>query len=70
MLVYAKQTLGATLQLAGFLVVVFSLATAMVIGLDQIFLGFQTFILSWAGLLATLIMATLYVFARRKLTRV
>lgn len=62
---YARKTFVASLKIAGFLTLVLSVATLLVVGMDRLFGGFQAFILGWTGLGLSVVAATLYVTARK-----
>ena len=66
---YARQTFLATAMVAALLVLVLGLAGILVIGIDQVSAGFQSFILSWAGIGFTLVAATAYVMLRKVVFR-
>jgi len=62
---YAQKTFVASAQIAGPLALVLGIATLVVLGMDLLSEGFQTFILTWAGLGGSVVAASLYVFVRR-----
>ena len=62
---YAQTTFVASAKLAAFLAVVLGVATLLVLGFERVFEGFQSFILGWAGIGASLVFASLYVALRR-----
>lgn len=64
---YAQTTFLSTLKLAGLLIIVIGIATAVVVILDYAFNGFQKFILSWRGIGFSVIFASLYFTVRRSL---
>lgn len=66
---YAGHTCIAALKLAACLAAVLGAATIVVVGLEQLFQGFQSFVLSWAGIAACAVSATLYWTMRREMSR-
>ena len=65
MRVYARRTFIASVQLTGLLVILLCVAALLVLGLDQLSNGFQSFILSWSGIGSSIAVAGLYVAGRR-----
>ncbi len=63
---YARRTFTGTLKLAGLLVLLFGIASAVILLFGLLVPGFPAFILSWTGLTATLVIASLYAVIRRK----
>ncbi len=66
---YAKATFKATINLATLLIIVLVFAAILVIGLDQISSGFQSFVLDWKGLGLTVVVAALYIPIRKAIFR-
>ncbi|MGG7567369.1 sulfotransferase [Rhodovulum sp. DZ06] len=64
---YARATFAATGRLALLLGLIFAAAYALVLLFDAVSGGFEAFLLSWTGIIATLVLATGYAVARRKL---
>ncbi|RVU34034.1 hypothetical protein EOI86_23220 [Hwanghaeella grinnelliae] len=65
MAAYAQRTFGASLKIAFLLAVVLSIAGLLVVGFDWVFSGFQSFILTWIGIAASVVAASLYVWVRK-----
>ena len=62
---YAQTTFLSTLKLAGLLITVFCVAVSVVLFFNQLLDGFQVFILSWRGIVCSIVFASLYVKVRR-----
>jgi hypothetical protein len=67
MLAYSGRMFRASMRLAGILIVLFGIAALIVWGFDAISGGFFHFMLSWQGILATLVLASLYFVARKRI---
>lgn len=67
---YARRTFMASLTLAGLLLAIAALATVLIVAFEQVSAGFGSFVLSWTGLIASVLAATLYVAVRRKVLHV
>jgi len=65
---YARRTFIASAQLTGLLVIAFGTAALLVLGLDRLSNGFQSFILSWTGIFGSIAAAGLYVAGRRRVS--
>lgn len=65
LLVYAGRIFGATLRLVAMLVLVAGLALGAIYLLDALAPGFADFMMGWAGLIFTLVFATLYYLIRK-----
>lgn len=64
---YAQTTFLSTLKLAGLLITVFCVAVSVVLFFNQLLDGFQVFILSWRGIVCSIVFASLYVKVRRSI---
>ncbi len=62
---YARTTFISSIKLAGLLVVLLGIATAVVAAFDQVSGGFQSFILGWLGIAFSVVFASLYFVARK-----
>lgn len=65
MLAYAGKTFVASMKVAGLLGLVLGIAAVLVIGIGLLLDGFQAFVLSWTGLGLSIIVASLYLVARK-----
>ena len=63
---YARMTFVSSIKLAAVLVVVLLVAATLVVAFDLAFGGFQDFILGWRGIGFSVVFATVYFVARRK----
>ncbi|MEM7025993.1 MAG: hypothetical protein AAF637_25940 [Pseudomonadota bacterium] len=64
---YARTTFLMSLKLASLLVLLLGVAVIAIVGLEQIFKGFQGFIVGWQGLGFSVVVASLYLTVRGKL---
>ena len=62
---YARRTFTASLKIAGLITATLGAAFCVIWLLDRLSGGFQAFILSWTGLGASLLSASVYVLIRR-----
>lgn len=69
MAAYARTTFLMSLKLAVLLVILLSIAIVIVLGFDIANPGYETFILTWAGIGASVVFATGYYMARKALLR-
>jgi hypothetical protein len=65
MAAYAQATFLSSLKLAFLLFVLFGVAAMLVVALDSIGSGFQGFILGWQGIALSIVVAGLYLKARK-----
>lgn len=65
MAAYARQTFVSSLRIAVLLAIVLGVATALVLGLEQLSGGFQAFFLSGTGIAFSIVAASAYAWARR-----
>lgn len=64
---YAQTTFLSSIKLAGLLVVLLAVAAVLVVVLEQISSGFQSFILGWRGIAFTIVIASLYLTVRKSI---
>lgn len=64
---YARRTFAATAGLAGLLALLGGIALVLTLGFERLADGFQDYLLSWQGILLSLVAATAYYYARRRL---
>ena len=64
---YAQNTFFSSVKLAGLLVVLLTIATVLVLALEQVCDGFQSFILGWRGIGFSIAFASLYLTARKSI---
>ena len=62
---YARKTFTCSSQIGLYLGIVLAIAAAVVFGFDLMVPGFAAFILSWTGIVLSLVAASLYFFGRR-----
>lgn len=66
---YAQRTFVVSAKIAGLLAAVLGAVMLVVLALSQLSPGFQAFILSWIGLGIGVVVASLYLVARRAVIR-
>jgi len=64
---YARITFLSSIKLAGLLVVLLAIAAGLVVALEQISGGFQSFILGWRGIGFSIVFASLYLTVRKSI---
>jgi hypothetical protein len=65
---YAQETFVCSIKIAGLLAAVLAVAAGLVWTFEQGFNGFQNFILGWRGLGFSIVVASIYLLARRLIT--
>lgn len=66
---YAGKMMRATLVLAGGLGVIIAIAVILSFGMESLAPGFGSALISWPGLVVSLVVATLYVMLRKRFVR-
>ncbi len=64
---YAQITFLSSIKLAGLLAVLLAVAAVLVVALEQISSGFQSFILGWHGIAFSIVFASLYLKVRKSI---
>ena len=62
---YAQTTFFSSIKLAGLLIVLLTIAAVLVVALEQISGGFQSFILGWRGISFSIVFASFYLTVRK-----
>ncbi len=64
---YAQATFLSSIKLAGLLIVLLTIAAVLVVALEQISGGFQSFILGWRGISFSIVFASFYLTVRKSI---
>lgn len=64
---YAQTTFFSSIKLAGILVILLAVAAVLVVALEQISGGFQSFILGWRGIAFSIFLASFYLTIRESI---
>ena len=62
---YARTTFLSSMKLAALLAVLLTFAAVLVVALEQVSGGFQSFILGWRGIGFSIVFASFYLMARK-----
>ena len=66
---YAQTTFLSSIKLAGLLAILLAVAAVLVGAIEQVFGGYQIFILGWRGIASGILFASLYLAVRKEIVR-